>query len=68
MNKREKCTTCAIQLYPDFSDKELENQSINLRTRDNVVHGELALNVLHKIEQERSDYSLTSYFAEEVNA
>ena len=52
-----------------LGDKELENQSINLRTRDNVVHGELALNVfLHKIEQERSDYSLTSYFAEEVNA
>lgn len=52
-----------------LGDKELENQSINLRTRDNVVHGELALNVfLHKIEQERNDYSLTSYFAEEVNA
>lgn len=53
-----------------LGDKEVENQSINLRTRDNVVHGELALNVfLHKIEQERVDYSLTSYFAkEEMNA
>lgn len=52
-----------------LGDKEMENQTINLRTRDNVVHGELALNVfLHKIEQERTDYSLTSYFAEEVHA
>lgn len=52
-----------------LGDKEMENNSINLRTRDNVVHGELALNVfLHKIEQEKTNYSLTSYFAEEVNA
>lgn len=52
-----------------LGDKELNNQSINLRTRDNVVHGELALNIfLHKIKQERNDYSLTSYFVGEMNA
>lgn len=53
-----------------LGDQEVKNQSINLRSRNNARYGELALNVfLHKIKQERADYSLTSYFAkEEVNA
>ncbi len=47
-----------------IGDKELENQTINLRTRDNVVHGELELKVfIETLEKELADRSLTSYFA-----
>ncbi len=49
-------------------DKELENRSINLRTRDNVVHGELDLKTfVHTLEKENTDRSLTSYFAKEAS-
>lgn len=45
-------------------DKELENRTIALRTRDNVVHGELALDTfLHAIEKEAESMSLISCFA-----
>lgn len=49
-------------------DKEFENRTINLRTRDNIVHGELELkNLMSMIEKERSVRSLTScYVKEEV--
>jgi len=44
-------------------DQELENRSINLRTRDNVVHGELDLKTfLGTLEKELADRSLTSLF------
>lgn len=44
-------------------DKEVENRTVSLRTRDNVVHGEIDLNAfIARIEKERSDRSLTSCF------
>ncbi|MBS0604774.1 MAG: threonine--tRNA ligase [Verrucomicrobia bacterium] len=47
-------------------DKELENRTINLRTRDNVVHGELQLkDFITAIEKESAARSLTSCFAKE---
>ncbi len=37
-------------------DKEFENRTINLRTRDNVVHGELELkDFISTIEKESAD-------------
>lgn len=46
-----------------IGDKEVENQTINLRTRDNVVHGEMQLDAfLVAIRQERSTRALTSPF------
>lgn len=45
-------------------DKELENKSVNIRTRDNVVHGEMPyLEFLEEIKVERDTKSLTSRFA-----
>lgn len=47
-------------------DKEMENKTINLRTRDNVVHGEMSLkSFIEAIEKESKAKSLTSYFAKE---
>ncbi len=44
-------------------DKEVESGTINLRTRDNVVHGELDLKTfITTIEKEKVDRSLTSHF------
>ncbi len=44
-------------------DKELEHQSINLRTRDNVVHGELKIEpFIEAILKEKNERSLTSPF------
>ncbi len=38
-----------------IGDKEVENQTISLRSRDNVVHGEMALDAfISKIQQEKS--------------
>ena len=46
-----------------IGDKEMENRSINLRTRDNVVHGELKLETfLEAIQKEIKERSLTSHF------
>ncbi len=48
-------------------DKELENRTINLRTRDNVVHGELEMKTfIDTILKESEDKALTSCFAKEV--
>lgn len=45
-------------------DKEVENQTLNLRTRDNVVHGEVNLkDFLHKITQEKRERSLISPYS-----
>jgi threonyl-tRNA synthetase len=50
-------------------DKELENRTINVRTRDNVVHGEIQLKeFLGAIEKEGATKSLTSYYAKEETA
>lgn len=47
-------------------DKELENRSINLRTRDNVVHGEIDLNqFIHTLKKENEERSVSSYFSKE---
>lgn len=47
-----------------IGDKELENRSLNLRTRDNVVHGEIALeSFLQKITQEKKQRSLSSPYS-----
>jgi threonyl-tRNA synthetase len=47
-------------------DKEQENKTINLRTRDNVVHGELTVKeLLAGMEKENAEKALTSYFAKE---
>ena len=44
-------------------DKEVENKSVNLRTRNNVVHGEMTLPLfLEKIKEESVNRSLTSPF------
>ncbi len=47
-------------------DKEAENKTVALRTRDNVVHGEVQLqNLLEILTKECKDRSLRSYFAQE---
>ena len=44
-----------------IGDKELENQTLNLRTRDNVVHGEVSLeSFIKEITEERNNRSLSS--------
>lgn len=49
-----------------IGDKEMENGTINLRTRDNVVHGEVDPNdFIEKIEVERKQRSLVSPYASE---
>jgi len=51
-----------------LGDKEMENSTINLRTRDNVVHGEMKIpEFLEKLIQERQSRSLTSPFSNEQN-
>jgi threonyl-tRNA synthetase len=51
-------------------DKEFEKRTINVRTRDNIVHGELELkDFISTIEKESTTKSLTSaYVKEEANA
>ncbi|MGD2168961.1 MAG: threonine--tRNA ligase [Chlamydiota bacterium] len=45
-------------------DKELENKTIALRTRDNVVHGEMAtLEFLNRIKEENASKELMSPFS-----
>jgi len=47
-------------------DKEIENKTATLRTRDNVVVGELQIgDFIKTLEKERQDKSLVSYFAKE---
>lgn len=47
-----------------IGDKEVENQTFNLRTRDNVVHGEMKLDAfLEAIQKEKNERRLTSPFA-----
>ncbi len=48
-----------------IGDKEMENRSLNLRTRDNVVHGEMQLEpFLKAIAEEKRIRSLTSPFSQ----
>lgn len=49
-------------------DKELENRTLNLRTRDNVVHGEVHLKeFLERLAQEKQARSLTSPYTAKEN-
>jgi len=44
-------------------DKEIQETTISLRSRDNVVHGEMKIDsFLEKIQRERDSKSLTSFF------
>lgn len=46
-----------------IGDKELTNRTLNIRTRDNVVHGEVTLEVfLDALQRERASKSLESSF------
>jgi threonyl-tRNA synthetase len=46
-------------------DKELENGTLSLRTRDNVVHGEISLSdFIPAVQKENEEKSLTSPFSE----
>ena len=48
-------------------DKEMENKSINVRTRDNVVHGEMELSLFLKgLKEEKKSKSLVSMFSENI--
>lgn len=48
-----------------IGDKEVEHQTINLRTRDNALHGELKVDdFIQKIEKERNERHLQSAFGE----
>lgn len=48
-----------------LGDQEVENGTIALRTRDNVVHGEMPLaDFVRKISKERDERALTSPFTE----
>ncbi len=48
-------------------DKEMENQTINLRTRDNVVHGEINLDeFIETIKNEKNDRLLISPYTKEA--
>jgi threonyl-tRNA synthetase len=50
-------------------DKEVENKTFNLRTRDNIVHGEMKLdNFLAAISQEKKERSLISPFRTSLNS
>lgn len=50
-----------------IGDKEMESQTVNLRTRDNVVHGEVNVNdLIQKLEQERRTRSLVSPYASQT--
>ncbi|MBU6446462.1 MAG: threonine--tRNA ligase, partial [Verrucomicrobia bacterium] len=45
-------------------DKEVENRTVALRTRDNVVHGEIDIsNFLAKVIKERDERALMSPFS-----
>lgn len=49
-------------------DKESENKTVALRTRDNIVHGEVNLaELIATLEKERNTKSLCSHFSQEKN-
>lgn len=51
-----------------IGDQEIEHQTANLRTRDNVVHGEIQIeDFLRKIEEERRQRALSSPYASQQN-
>jgi threonyl-tRNA synthetase len=50
-------------------DKEVENRTASLRTRDNVVHGEIVIDTfLRTLEQEQAERSIHSPYVTQVEA
>lgn len=50
-------------------DKEIENGTAAMRTRDNVVHGEIQIDAfLHSLQKEQAERSLHSPYSTQVNA
>ncbi len=48
-------------------DKEIENRTASLRTRDNVVHGEIVIDTfLRSLEKEQAERSLNSLYASQM--
>ncbi len=51
---------CTVQVV---GEKEREQKTVNVRTRDNVVHGEHALSeVVQVLQEEKAQRSLVSLF------
>ncbi len=54
---------CQVNYMLTIGDKEVENRSMNLRTRDNIVHGEVDLHYfIDALKQEEMNRSITSCF------
>lgn len=70
MNKKVRhAQMLQINYMLTVGDKELENKTVSLRTRDNVVHGEMDLRgFLSAIEKEMREKALISPFQEAANA
>lgn len=65
VGKKVRCAQLQkINYMLTVGDQEVENKTISLRTRDNVVHGEITLDqFIEKIEDERKTKSLESPFS-----
>ncbi|MGR3912485.1 MAG: threonine--tRNA ligase [Candidatus Rhabdochlamydia sp.] len=64
MNKKVRnAQLLQINYMITIGDKEMENKTLSLRTRDNVLHGEMSLDLfLKQIHEEKLSKSLTSSF------
>jgi len=70
MNKKiRNAQMMQINYMLTVGDKEMENKTVSLRTRDNVVHGEINLSAfLSALEKEMAEKALVSPFQEAVHA
>lgn len=69
MNKKiRNAQLLQINYMLTVGDKEMENKTVNLRTRDNVVHGEVALPAfLTALQKEMTNKSLEGEYAHSHN-
>lgn len=69
MNKKiRNAQLLQINYMLTVGDKEMENKTVNLRTRDNVVHGEVALPAfLSALQKEMTNKSLEGEYAHSHN-
>lgn len=69
MNKKiRNAQLLQINYMLTIGDKEMENKTVNLRTRDNVVHGEVALPAfLSALQKEMTNKSLEGEYAHSHN-
>ena len=69
MNKKiRNAQLLQINYMLTVGDKEMENKTVNLRTRDNVVHGEVALPAfLNALQKEMTNKSLVGEYAHSHN-